>query len=249
MPQRYSRRNVIRWTTRAAASVAAAQMVGCAASGRTAARTGVPYLVTSSRPQIPCGVASGDVTASSGIVWARCDRPARMSVEYATTESLKDARTIAGPDASPDSDFTARADLQGLPADQRIFYRVSFADLSSPKLVSEPAVGSFRTAPLERRNVRFAWSGDTNGQGFGINPDAGGLRIYESIRSLQPEFFIHNGDTIYADQPIPAERPLVEGGVWKNITTPAKSNVAQTLEDFRGNHQYNLLDENLRRFN
>lgn len=31
--------------------------------------------------------------------------------------------------------------------------------------------------------------------------------------------------------------------------TPAKAHVAETLDDFRGNHAYNLLDDNLRRFN
>ncbi|PYQ24942.1 MAG: alkaline phosphatase, partial [Acidobacteria bacterium] len=34
-----------------------------------------------------------------------------------------------------------------------------------------------------------------------------------------------------------------------NLVTPAKSKVAETLEEFRGNHLYNLMDENVRRFN
>ena len=31
--------------------------------------------------------------------------------------------------------------------------------------------------------------------------------------------------------------------------TPEKSKVAETLDEFRGNHRYNLLDEHVRRFN
>jgi alkaline phosphatase D len=37
--------------------------------------------------------------------------------------------------------------------------------------------------------------------------------------------------------------------VWKNVTTEAKSKVAETLDEFRGNFAYNLLDANVRRFN
>ncbi|MFE1747002.1 alkaline phosphatase D family protein [Coleofasciculus sp. H7-2] len=33
------------------------------------------------------------------------------------------------------------------------------------------------------------------------------------------------------------------------MTTPEKSKVAETLAEFRGNYVYNLLDENVRRFN
>ena len=34
-----------------------------------------------------------------------------------------------------------------------------------------------------------------------------------------------------------------------SIVTPAKSKPAESLEDFRGNYLYNLLDDNMRRFN
>jgi alkaline phosphatase D len=61
--------------------------------------------------------------------------------------------------------------------------------------------------------------------------------------------FIHLGDTIYADNPIPAEVKLDDGTLWKNVTTESKAHVAQTIDDFRGCYLYNLLDENVRRFN
>ena len=43
----------------------------------------------SERPVITHGVQSGDVTADSGMVWARTDRPARMLIEVATTDQEK----------------------------------------------------------------------------------------------------------------------------------------------------------------
>lgn len=201
------------------------------------------------RPAIAQGVASGDVTANSAILWSRTDRPAEMLVEWSTTESFKTRHRVRGPAALRDSDFTAKLDLTGLPAGERIFYRVRFRDLSSPKVSSAPLTGSFRTASRSRDDLFFAWSGDTAGQGFGINPDFGGMKIYESIRRLAPQFFIHSGDAIYADGPIPASIKLDDGTLWKNVTTEATSKVAETLAEFRGNYLYNLLDDNVRRFN
>ena len=111
------------------------------------------------------------------------------------------------------------------------------------------------TPPAGRRNVRFVWSGDTAGQGWGINPDFGGMRIYETMRQVEPDFFIHSGDTIYADGPIYAEARTQDGRTWlgpdgkpwRNVTIPEKEKVAETLREFRMNYAYNLMDENLRR--
>ncbi|NED04051.1 alkaline phosphatase, partial [Streptomyces sp. SID6648] len=97
-------------------------------------------------------------------------------------------------------------------------------------------------APVRRRDgVRFVWSGDLAGQGWGINPDLGGYRIYDAMGALDPDFFLCSGDNIYADGPIPETAALPDGGTWRNITTEEKSKVAETLAEFRGNFRYNLL--------
>jgi alkaline phosphatase D len=97
--------------------------------------------------------------------------------------------------------------------------------------------------------LRFQWSGDTAGQGWGINTAFGGMKIYESMRRRNPHFFVHSGDNIYADGPI-ASSVIAEGGrLWTNIVTPQVAKVAETLDEFRGRYRYNLLDENVRRFN
>ncbi len=201
------------------------------------------------RPQIPYGVQSGDITSNSAVIWSRGDRPSRMIVEYATTESFQNAQRKIGPAALEPTDFTARIDLNGLPTGQRIFYRITFQDLSDIKVFSEPVIGSLRTAPTSRRDLTFVWGGDVCGQGWGINRDFGGMRIFEEMRKLEPDFFIHSGDSIYADGVIQAEVKLDDGSLWKNVTTPEKSKVAETLDEYRGNYRYNLMDENLRRFN
>jgi alkaline phosphatase D len=181
------------------------------------------------------------------MVWSRVDRPARMIVEYATSESFDDARTVVGPAALEDTDFTAKVDLTGLPPGQTIVYRVRFLDLADLKTLSEPVSGSFRTAAQRPRHVRFVWSGDCCGQGWGINPAWGGLRCFETIRRNRPDFFLHSGDIVYADGPLQAERLLPDGTIWRNIVTEEKAKVAETLAEFRGQYKYNLLDDNLRR--
>jgi alkaline phosphatase D len=215
------------------------------------AQGAAPAIVTSdaTRPQVPHGAMSGDVVADRAIVWSRTDRPARMQVEWSTTDSFANAAQIRGPHALETSDFTARLDLHGLPPGQEIFYRVTFLDLADLRTASVPVVGRFRTAPASRRDLTVLWSGDTAGQGYGINREWGGMKIYETMRRSNADLFIHSGDTIYADGPIQAEVQLPGGGVWRNVTTEEKSKVAETLGEFRGNHKYNLLDENVRRFN
>lgn len=220
---------------------------------KASAIAGFPAIVRSraARPALPQGVASGDVTAGRAVIWSRADRPSRMVVEYSTTERFETRTRVPGPAALENSDGTSRVVLTDLPAGQRIFYRVLFQDLADIRSWSDPVTGSFSTppAPDRPRDVTIAWSADTVGQGWGINPDWGGLRLYETMHGVQPDVFIHCGDTIYADQPLAAEVKLDDGTIWKNIVTEAKSKVAETLDEFRGNHRYNLIDAHMRRFN
>jgi alkaline phosphatase D len=201
------------------------------------------------RPVITHGVQSGDVSVDSGVVWARADRPARMLVEVATSDSFKSIRSEVFVDALPETDFTAKALIEGLPAGQDIFYRVRLQDHSFPTVLGAPQVGHFRTAPSERHTVSFVWSGDTAGGGWGIDEARGGMRTYSTMLRCRPDFFIHSGDHVYADCPIPAEKKLPNGETWRNLVTDDKSKVAQTLAEFRGNYKYNLLDRNLLAFN
>jgi alkaline phosphatase D len=194
-------------------------------------------------------VQTGEVSQDRAVVWSMTDRPARMHVEYAATERFRNPRRIVGPAALPESGYTARVVLSGLPAGQEVFYRVTFLDLGDVRTTSAPIEGRFRTAPADGRDVSFVWSGDTAGQGWGINPEWGGMRLYEVMRGLDPDFFVHSGDMIYADNPLKPEVDLPGGGQWKNHVTEEKSKVAETMEEFRGNYRYNLSDELVRRFN
>src|SRR5260370_7310033 len=110
-------------------------------------------------------------------------------------------------------------------------------------------VGRFRPARADRRDVSFVWGGDVAGQGWGINPDDGGMFTYATMGKHKPDFLLHSGDTIYADGVIASEVKLPDGKVWKNLTIPEKAKVAETLDEFRAAHKYNFMDDNVRAFN
>jgi alkaline phosphatase D len=235
-----------RGLTRRHLLVRSASTVALAALGGLAR----PYLSRAAdRPQIACGLQSGDVSTDSAVVWARADRPARMHVECSTVESFKTIIHASSADALPDHDFAAKLLLEGLPSGQDIFYRVRFDDIGEAGISGETQIGHFRTAPVDKTSISFVWSGDTAGQGWGIDPARGGMRTYRTMLENRPDFFIHSGDHIYADCPVPTELKLSGGGIWRNTVTEEKSVVAHSLGQFRGNYKYNLLDENLRAFN
>lgn len=204
----------------------------------------------SGRPRLTQGVQTGDPAGDSVLVWTRADRPSRMWVEVALDEKFKQViQRVRGPHLLPETDYTGRHVVSGLPAGADVHYRVWAEDLREGRALSEAVSGHTRTAPGAGRNVRFLWSGDMVGQGYGINPDLGGITIFREMMRREPDFFLHSGDTIYADGPLAGEWTTPSGVKWRNVTTEAKSKVAETLGEFRGAYQYNLMDEHVRRFN
>ncbi len=181
------------WLVRSASTVALAGLGGLAR----------PYLSRAAdRPGIGYGLASGDVSTDSAVVWARADRPARMLVECSTLESFKTIIGVASSDALPEHDFTSKVLLQGLPAGQNIFYRVRFEDIGETGISGETQVGHCRTAPaaqisrsqgsrsqasISQASISFVWSGDTAGQGWGIDPTRGGMRTYKTMLENRPD--------------------------------------------------------------
>ncbi|MBL9136623.1 MAG: alkaline phosphatase D family protein [Verrucomicrobiales bacterium] len=244
MIPRSSRRQFTRQLVRlAASSLALPTMV----RGETA----VPSLLSSSsRPRMDFGVACGDVGEDSAVVWSRADRAGRMVVEWSTDERFRrDVRRITGPVVGASTDHTGKVLLRRLPAGQTVFYRVQFEGRGSTRELSDAVVGRLRTASREPSDVYFAWSGDTCGQGYGIDASRGGLATYRAIHGLEPDFLVHSGDLIYADNPIPASIDLPDGTRWRNLVTAEKSKVAETLAEFHGNYRYPLQDPQVRECN
>jgi alkaline phosphatase D len=183
-------------------------------------------------------IQTGEVGDASALLWARCAAPdveARVALE--------------GEDLAP-----APARASGLAPDRPYVWTATCPG-------EAPARGRFRTAPAadSTREVSFVWLADVAGQGWGRNPDLevkplegepirGGFVGFETVRRLAPDFAILQGDTIYADVPVPAEKPIppeVGGGTWRNA--PAKDFVARDLDALRAAWRYTLEDEHARR--
>jgi alkaline phosphatase D len=196
---------------------------------------------TRRRIALPSGVQTGDVTTASAVLWARASAPGRL---VARVGSGRGRRTVSGPWATPESGLTARIELNGLAPGREYDAELWFD--SAEGAVGEVGHARFSTASVHPDATSFVWTGDTVGQGWGINPDLGGMRTYATMHATHPDFFIHAGDTIYADGPLAETVTEPDGKVWRNLVTPEVAKVAETLEEFRGRHRYNLMDHNIR---
>ncbi|MFC4560553.1 alkaline phosphatase D family protein [Nocardiopsis mangrovi] len=215
--------------------------IGAAAAGSISA---APALAQGrNRPVLTHGIQLGDPRTDGAVVWTRADRAARMVVEVAARPDFAGARTVRGPLLTPESDGTGRLRITGVEPGREVYVRVR---AESGRASSEAVEGSFRTPGGGDRPIRFVWSGDVAGQGWGINPDIGGMPIFAAMADRDPDFFLHSGDVCYADGPIEEKVTLPDGRTWRNLVTPEKTKVAETLAEFRGQYAYNLLDDNLR---
>lgn len=196
----------------------------------------------SSVPQVTHGLQVGDVGGGRALVWARANEASRLLLEWDTSDKFTQPRAVTGGLATPGTGLATTVALAGLPDGQTIFVRGTFAREAATGR-SEYAVARFQTPRTDK--FRIAWTGDTCGQGFGRNPDFGGLVGYKAMREANPAMWVHSGDMIYADNPILAELKVGDK-VWKNVTNEHVARVAQTLADYRARYQYSLDDEHVR---
>ncbi len=208
-----------------------------------------PKMTTESqRPLALWGTMVSEVTPAGVIIWSRVDRPSRMTVKWSLDPDFKISETLPSVTALPERDLTARVLIKELPHGRRIFYLLYFESLLHEGARSHPLFGEFSTPPIDvYSKVRIAWSGDSFGQGYGINPQFGGVKIYDRIRESGADLFIHCGDRIYADQPLKAMKGGGRGRRWYNLLTPEVTKVAETIDEFRGYYRYGLLDQPTRR--
>jgi alkaline phosphatase D len=226
--------------------------------------------------EITHGIGSGDVTDNSAIIWSRVnDQPAQMNVEYDTNANFTNPLSKIA-QANSTTDFTAHVKLDSLKPDTQYYYRVWFTssdsnnNLSTTSNITEQAeVGTFRTAPSFNMTtnssspISFIWSGDLGGQSYCRNANEGGYSIFKSMQSLNPNFFIANGDMIYADGACPAQGPIFfnktnnQNMTWTNIPGNFKSiadpsvdwnNITDVRSIFMEHWKYNRNDTYFKEF-
>lgn len=93
--------------------------------------------------QFDCGVASGDPTQDSVIIWTRLGAddtspPQRVSWQVAHDKNMQ--RIVASGSVSTDAarDFTVKVDVQGLDAGRRYYYRFTHGETRSPSGARKP---------------------------------------------------------------------------------------------------------------
>lgn len=195
-----------------------------------------------------CGIQIGEVGGDTAIVWARLPYAAEVDVAWSIEGPEGPWQHQRAPQALSVTDFTTRVQVSGLVPDATVHLRVTATALQAEHAGPWERTSTFRSAPSARRPIRFAWSADVNGQGFGINPELGGMRIFETMRQRDLDFFVHCGDTIYADHPLQAHVEDERGRDWTNVITLAKAKVAENIDEFRGNYRYNWLDASFVQF-
>jgi phosphodiesterase/alkaline phosphatase D-like protein/predicted AlkP superfamily pyrophosphatase or phosphodiesterase len=134
----------------------------------------------------PNGVASGDTTQTSTVLWTRSNTLGKVTFEYSTKS---DFSSIAGTKTAIITDALqpVKVEVTGLTANTDYFYRA--IDPNGDKLA-----GKFSTAAAlgQRTGLKFGISGDWRGE----------LAPYPAISNADDaklKFFIEFGDTIYGD--------------------------------------------------
>jgi alkaline phosphatase D len=181
------------------------------------------------------GIASGDVTPTSAVLWVRANGVATMRVEYDTSASFPNPHVATATNAE-ETDLTAQVKLAGLTPGTRYYYRIRFTDSKGNATGAQE--GTFRTAPApdSEASVSFLMLGDLAGQGYCRSAE-GGYTVFQKMEELQPDFWIANGDMIYADN------DYGEGGLFNYCRVRIVRK-----EDGLAHLLYEALDENGPRF-
>jgi alkaline phosphatase D len=217
--------------------------------------------------EITHGVASGEITNDSAVIWSRSNREAQMHVEYDISSDFLQPKSLNSTSlANQTTDYTARAMLEGLKPDTAYYYRVWFSrsdlyqDNSNSTLLSDSLSGTFRTAPAPDHSspttkpISFIFAADLGGQRHCRQSDTGGYSIFKNMKELSPDFFIANGDMVYAADKCPVEGPSDN---WKNIPGNFSgiadpdvnwTNIEQVRDTYLKHWQYNRADPYLQSF-
>lgn len=165
-------------------------------------------------PSFPQGVASGDVDATSVVLWARAINAGPLKFSYSTQSNLVAAIELSVSNRV-DSAQPVKVAISGLLPETSYYYRVTDSS-------GEFMDGRFRTSatPGTFRGLRFGVSGDWQGQ----------LAPFVSIADApdrELHFFVALGDTMYADvfSPVMPDR------------------FARTLPEFRVKHAEILTEK------
>jgi alkaline phosphatase D len=147
-------------------------------------------------PSFREGVAAGEVTSSSAVLWTRAPRPGPVVLTVATQTGVPAGRfTLTATGAN---DRTAQYLVRGLKPAMRYRYFFTQGKAKSP-------IGAFATAPAASvaEPVRFAITGDADATpGANGKPAYNRYEVYQRMRAEENHFNVNLGDTIYSDSEV-----------------------------------------------
>ncbi len=135
------------------------------------------------------GYTAGDVTANGAMIWLRATPDSAVSIQYGKDEALQQFAETKSFKVRDDADSTALISLDGLEPKSTYYYR-AVVEGRRPGPIAR-----FVTAPPsdDPAKVSFCFSGDSRES---YKP----FTIMDAVRAQRPDFFLHLGDTIYADR-------------------------------------------------
>lgn len=135
------------------------------------------------------GYTAGDVTANGAMIWLRAAPDSVVSIQYGGDESLRQFATTQSFKIREGADWTALIPLDGLEPKSTYYYRAVVEGRRAGP------IARFVTAPAsdDPAIVSFCFSGDSRES---YKP----FTIMDAVRAQRPDFFLHLGDTIYADR-------------------------------------------------
>ncbi len=185
-------------------------LFSCVSASREGLPPGSPFAETVSvvADLLPQGIAVGDVTSESALLWLRTDGPMVVQFEWAPVEARdlasKTETAVASPvQSSPfttgsETDFTLAVPIEGLMPATRYRFHVVAGKKGREGVSMEAQIaarGEFTTLPEAKSQapVTFAWSGDLGGQQR-CRRGAAGYPIFDAMLAQHPDFFLFLGD-------------------------------------------------------
>ncbi|HEY6637980.1 MAG TPA: alkaline phosphatase D family protein [Solirubrobacterales bacterium] len=146
------------------------------------------------------GVAAGEVSPNSAILWGHADQAGETRVEVATDAGFTHIVRSFKVQAQTANDLTVQRRVEGLQSSTRYWYRFTSGGATSD-------VGTFVTAPKTNDDaaIKFAWTGDYDAEpAVGqTQPFWNDFGVFGSMQAEGNDFNIALGDTIYSDSEVP----------------------------------------------
>ena len=169
----------------------------------------------------PYGIASGDPTQTSLVIWTQAEGQARVEWQLATDEQFKTVAKSGVASTGPSKDFTVKVDVNGLKPGVQYYYRFSSNGKLSP-------VGRAKTLPVGRVDSLNIAVASCSNYVFGL------FNAYAHIANDKNiDYVLHLGDYIYeyGDDGWGAE----SGKLLNRVHQP--TNEIVSLQDYRTRHR------------